>query len=153
MEASWVTEHLTIRWGNCSSKHYTHRSFRSFFQAVPELDRPISISLFALTGGTSRYTRYLPSSFLSWPLEAQYAHVKQQVTAHYESAQGRTLYQGRILGYRLFRRHKQPALLFSVEGEPLGHASAQPVPEATLTIGHRSLSQEAAQKLFGVKKS
>lgn len=126
-------------------------AFRPFFQAVPELDRPMSISLFALTGGTSRYTRYLPPSFPSWPLEAQYAHVKQQVSAHFKSAEGRTLFQGRILAYRLFRWYAQPALLFSVEGEPLGSDSADPIPEATLTIGHRSLSQEAAQKLFGVK--
>jgi hypothetical protein len=125
-------------------------AFLPFFQAVPESREPCSISLFAFTGGASRYTRYLPASFPSWPLKEQYTYIKQQVVAHFESSQGRTLYQGRIISYRLFRWYDHPPLLLSVSGEPLGTDSGTPVPEATVTVGNRTLSAEIAQKIFKI---
>jgi hypothetical protein len=95
-------------------------AFRPFFQAVPELSRPTQISLFAITGGHSRYTYVLPDTFPSWPLAEQYAYLEQKVPEAFTAAKGRTLFMGAITGYRLFRWFEGPSLHLSVGGKPIG---------------------------------
>jgi hypothetical protein len=122
--------------------------FRPFFQAVPETRRPSSISIFVFTGGASRYTRYLPASFSSWPQKEQYQYIKQQIINHFSASGGTTLLQGRITAYRLFHSYGLPPLLLSVNGEPLGTDSGLPLPEAQVAVGQRRLCAAGAQRLF-----
>jgi hypothetical protein len=123
-------------------------AFRPYFQAVPELKSPTQITLFALTGGHSRYTHYLPPDFPTWPLVAQYALLEREVPAAYAKAEGRTLFMGRITGYRLFREYEGPSLLLSNDGKPLGLDSKEPIPQATLTIGKRALTSGETEQIF-----
>lgn len=124
------------------------QAFRPYFQAVPELKEPRQITLFALTGGHSRYTHHLPPDFPTWPLEAQYGLLEKEVPAAYAKAEGRTLFMGRITGYRLFRLYDGPSLLLSVNGKPLGIDDEAPIPEATLTIGKRTLTSGEAERIL-----
>lgn len=124
------------------------KAFRPYFQAVPELKEPRQITLFAVTGGHARYTHYLPPDFPTWPLEAQYALLQKEVPLAYAKAEGRTLFMGRITGYRLFRTYDGPSLLLSVNGNPLGIDDEAPVPEATLTIGKRTLTSGEAERIL-----
>lgn len=129
-------------------KEAERAAFRPYFQAVPELKEPRQISLFALTGGHSRYTHYLPCDFPTWPLAAQYALLEREVPAAYAKAEGRTLFMGRITGYRLFREYEGQSLLLSNNGKPLGIDGEDPVPKATLTIGKRTLTSGEVEKIL-----
>jgi len=123
-------------------------AFRPYFQAVPELTEPRQIALFAVTGGHSRYTHYLPPDFARWSLAAQYALLRKEVPVQYAKAQGRTLFMGRITGYRLFRVYDGPSLLLTNGGRPLGIDNEAPVGDATLTIGKRTVTAHEAERIF-----
>jgi hypothetical protein len=47
--------------------------FKPFFQPVPELTRPSSITAFAITGGHTKHTHLLPEGFATWTAEEQAA--------------------------------------------------------------------------------
>jgi hypothetical protein len=129
-------------------KEEERAAFRPFFQAVPELSSPTQLCFFALTGGHSRYTHYLPDGFPDWPISDQYEYLAKRVPEVYEAAKGRTLYMGQILAYRLFRWYDTPPLLLSIEGTPLKQEDAKPLPDATIQIGSRVLTPQQAARLF-----
>jgi hypothetical protein len=112
-------------------------AFRPFFEAVPEHKSPSQICSFALSGGHSGYTHYLPEAFLSWPLAEQYRYLAVRIPMVFVAAGGRTLFMGAIIAYRLFRQYNGPALLLSVNGKPLWQEHAKPLPDATIQIGGR----------------
>ncbi len=117
-------------------------TFRPYIQGVPEYTMPTSVTFHGLTGGARRYTHYLPEKFPEWILSEQYQYLRELIPARYNAAQGRTLFMGRLTGYRLFRRYGEQAELFSVFGEPLGTVSGAPSPEATVTLSGRSPGKE-----------
>ena len=129
-------------------KEAEREAFRPFFQAVPIEKSPRQIFLFAVTGGHSRYTHYLLGSFPEWPLADQYRYLETKVPEAFAASDGRTLFMGKIIAYRLFRRYEEPALLLSVNGKPLGTEATTPLPDATVEIGGRMLSSEQATRLF-----
>ncbi len=100
-------------------KEEERAAFRPFLQAVPECQSPTPITFHAITGGHRRYTYALPADLASWNTEEQLRYIKQQIAASFSAAQGRTLFMGRIIGYRLFRWYDCNPALFSVNGELL----------------------------------
>ncbi len=118
------------------------QAFRPYLQGVPEYDTPISIMCFCLTGGHSRYTLPVPHDLPDWPPAEQHRHVRELVTRHFAESKGRTLYMGRITGYRLFRRYDEPAMLYSTEGVPIGVNPTTALPKGELSIGGKTLDPE-----------
>lgn len=123
-------------------------AFRPFFEAVPEKESPSQICFFALSGGHSRYTHYLPDAFLSWSLAEQYRYLAVRIPEVFVAAGGRTLFMGAIIAYRLFRQYDGPALFLSVNGKPLWQEHAIPLPDATIEIGGKRLCSEEAERLI-----
>ena len=124
------------------------QAFRPYLQGVPEYDTPISIMCFCLTGGHSRYTLPVPHDLPHWPPAEQHRYVREVVTRHFAESKGRTLYMGRITGYRLFRRYDEPALLYSTEGVPVGVNPSKALPKGDLSIGGKTLSPDQVGALF-----
>ena len=124
------------------------QAFRPFLQGVPEYTTPTSITFFCLTGGHSRYTIPVPEDLPSWDLKEQHRYINEVVQKHYSSSNGLTLYMGRITGYRLFRRYGEPAVFYTITGEPLGLQNTPPLPDGHLSIGGRTLTPAQLRSLI-----
>jgi len=116
-------------------------SFYPFVQGIAELSRPTSITMFAVTGGPSRYTVKLPLDIRDWPVTERDAFLKDVITENYALNNGKTLFMGKITGYLFFSEYGAPPTRFSCEGISLGVSDARPVGEATLTINGRPIPQ------------
>jgi hypothetical protein len=122
--------------------------FRPFFQAIPEEKAPSQISLFAFTGGHSRYTHYLPDDFHKWELPDRMWYLKKQVQEAFAKSEGRTLFMGKIVGYNLFLQYGESALRLTVDGELIKEHQAIPVADATIKIGSKTLTSAQAARLL-----
>lgn len=124
------------------------RAFRPFVQGIPEYTTPTSITFFCFTGGHSRYTHSVPEDLPTWDESEQHRHVKEVVSKHFTACNGRTLWMGKITGYRLFRRYGEPAVVYTTSGEPVGTASPDPLPKGELSIGGKTLDPDQVSVIF-----
>ncbi len=115
------------------------RAFYPFVQGIAELSRPTSITMFAVTGGPSRYTVRLPQDILSWPDDAREELLRDTISRNYADNGGRTLFMGKITGYLFFREFGARPISYTVDGIARGELDARPAGEATLTINGRTI--------------
>ena len=95
-------------------------TFTPYLQAIPEQNRPSSISLFAITGGNSRQRTELPADILERADGERLTIVRNAISEHMTKSGGRTLFQGKIVSYQVFWRFDEPPTSFSTDGILLG---------------------------------
>ncbi len=94
-------------------------SFVPLLEVIAERTYPeTGVTIFIIGGGNSRYNMLLPPDIVSWPEEAQLAHVRQLVRESYARHGGKTLFTGAIRGYYYRASFDAPPLRLTVDGLP-----------------------------------
>jgi hypothetical protein len=113
---------------------YLRARFVPYIEAIPEENRPRSISLYAVTGGNRRQKSALPLDILDRSEVERLAIVKGLIEAHMLKSQGRTLFQGKILFYQAFWSFGAAPTKFTTDGVLVGEDIDRSPGNATLTI-------------------
>jgi hypothetical protein len=95
-------------------------AFRPYIAPLTELQRPTSITIFAILGGFSRLTIELPQSFPNWNSSLQTRYAQAKIRAHYRRFGGEAPLLGAIVGYQVFPAFGESCLHFSIDGQLLG---------------------------------
>jgi hypothetical protein len=109
-------------------------AFKPYIEAIPEESTPRSISLFALTGGTSRQRAALPIDILERSEEERRQLVGDVIRAHMQHSKGVTLWQGKILFYQVFYQFEARPFTFTTAGVLVGEDVDRSPGEATLFL-------------------
>lgn len=104
--------------------------FRPRIEVIPELVKPTSISMFAVTGGNKRFITYLPKDISNWSSEDQLDFLKKSILENYSKHQGRTFFTGEITGYYFYSIFEKPPVEFNVQGDVVGVVN-KPVTKTT----------------------
>ncbi len=109
------------------------RSFKPAIYPVPNLDRNAQVTLFAVTSDFKEYSSPLPASIATWPHHTQYNYVQARIRDNYHRHNGTVKLLGPIVSYLYLRAWNEPALAFTIDGQPLGYTQQQP-PAAEIRI-------------------
>lgn len=125
--------------------------FRPHIAPLTELQRPSSITIFALLGGFERLTIALPQSYPTWERGLQLRFAQARIRRHYRSFSGSAPLLGAITGYRLFSAFGETSLCFTVDGQLVGVCN-KAVPAVTCGLTSKSGRLIEASLFTGVNR-